>query len=130
VRALSRHEAWSFVSYEAMVLEPDAVVQGTAATLDLDHVERMRKRIAGASRSVRRLSANDRKSAIQAGDRQALLSSWRRRIDVRDEARAFRLIEAFGVTLYEPGRDAPTELYRFPASEPLAVSSERGVHPA
>lgn len=123
VKALERRVTWSFVSYEALVLAPEAVVRGLAPALDLRAEERMLNTMKRESRSVRRLSQLDRRTAIRQGDRASLLSSWRRQIGPREEERLFSLIYSFGVDLYQAGRDAPTELMRFPAAEQVGSSA-------
>lgn len=105
---------WSLVSYEAMVLEPEQVVAGLAHTLDLPDRAHMRATLGEASVSVRNLSSTERKEAIRRGDRQAMLSSWRRHVDQDALRRYGAWFEAFGVDLYRPDRDVPEPLLSFP----------------
>lgn len=114
LRIMETHFEWSFVSYEAMVLEPEAVVQALAEALGLEAEATMLARIGERSRSVRRLSQEDRQRAIREGDREALLRSWRR-LPADDEARSFALLEAFGIDLYRAGEDTPRTLWRIGA---------------
>lgn len=112
LRAMETRPDWPFVSYEAMVLEPEAVIGALARALDLEAEDRMLAGIAEQSRSVRRLSQADRQKAIRERDRGALLGSWRRRVSAEDERRCFDLVEAFGIDLYRAGEDAPRLAWR------------------
>lgn len=114
LKAWRQEPAWSLVSYEAMVLEPEQVVEGLATTLDLADRQHMRATLGEESVSVRNLSASERKEAIRRGDRQALLASWRRHVDADALRRYGDWFEAFGIDLYRPDRDEPEPLLHFP----------------
>ncbi|TVQ38455.1 MAG: hypothetical protein EA356_02980 [Geminicoccaceae bacterium] len=116
VRGLPRYRHWSFVSYEAMVLDADALLHALAESFDLPDAARMVAVIGQASRSVRGLSVAERQAAIRRRDTQALLGSWRRRIDIADETRAFGILERLGLDLYRAGSDVPSQLWYTPTT--------------
>jgi len=114
LRLLPDRSHWTYISYEATVLDPEAVLVRLADALDLDDVDAMRRSIARPSRSSG-LSTDDRRGLIEAGDRPALLASWRRHVEAGDERRAMAALDRLGLDLYRPGEDLPTILERAPS---------------
>ena len=114
LRAWRQRPSWTMVSYEAMVEAGDSIVNGLSDSFRLPSVEVMRASLRESSRSTRGLSAEERAAAIERGDRDALLGSWRALVDKEVRLRAGDHLETFGVELYHPDRLTPEPLYAFP----------------
>src|SRR4029453_2431590 len=96
--------SWTVISYEQMVLDPGTVITHLAQRLSLPKPERMLKRVARASASTVKSSAESRhllqrhRTAPDAG--QTLIGRWRGRVTPQQEMRAFDIVEAFDIDYY------------------------------
>ncbi len=104
---------WLVVSYEQLVMDPATVVSHLAERLDLRDPARMLARIDRASASTTKSSLESRRLLDEArGDESAreqrLIGRWRERIGEADAARAFDILEAFGITFYVRGALMPS----------------------
>jgi len=114
LRLLDQRPAWTYLSYEATVLEPDTLLPRLAAALDLDDVDAMVEATQRPSRSSG-LSEASTRDLIAAGDRAALLGTWRRHVTEDEERTALAVLDRLGIDLYRPGDDLPGTLHRIPA---------------
>lgn len=114
LRLLPDRPHWTFVSYEATVLDPQAVLRRLADALDLSDVDAMLRAVARPSRSSG-LSTEVSRGLIEDGDRPALLASWRRHVSGDEERQAMTALDRLGIDLYRPGEDLPTTLERVPS---------------
>jgi hypothetical protein len=112
LRLLEDRPAWTYLSYEATVLEPTALLPRLAAALDLDDVDRMVAATGRPSRSSALSDASTR-SSIAAGDQDALLRAWRGKVTDDEERTAMAILDRLGIDLYRTGEDLPARLSRF-----------------
>jgi hypothetical protein len=94
-----RHPGWLSVTYEQTVQEPDRMVDLLSERLDLPDRDAMRAQIRRPSRNV----SSD--AAGRTDDTSYLLRRWRERVDADEEQALLAIPAAFGIDLYEPGRD-------------------------
>jgi hypothetical protein len=113
LRLLDDRPAWTYLSYEATVLEPVTIIPRLASALDLDDVDAMLRATTRPSRSSG-LSDVSTRASIEAGDRDALLRSWRSKVSADEERDAMAILDRLGVDLYRPGDDLPRLLHRIP----------------
>jgi hypothetical protein len=114
LRLLPERPAWTYLSYEATVLEPVTILPRLAAALDLDDVDAMVRATSRPSRSSG-LSDSSTRTSIEAGDREALLRRWRSEVSEDEERSAMAILDRLGIDLYRPGDDLPVRLHRIPA---------------
>ncbi len=98
-----KYPAWVAVTYEQMVTEPDRVLEHIAGRLDLPDLEAMRTQLRRPSRTVTQSTAQ------RTDDVEYLLSRWRKRVTSDQEQTLLAIPRAFGITLYEPGRNTARE---------------------
>jgi hypothetical protein len=97
----NKHPDWLVLSYEQIVLEPEAVVRELSTKLDLPDVDSMLEQVRRPSRTVTRDTAG------RVNDPQFLLGRWRERVNVEEERQLMGLVQAFGINLYRFGSDTP-----------------------
>lgn len=102
LRAAPTRPALTRVHYEDLVLEPAAEIERLADRLGLPAVGAMTARVSTPSVSSGR-STSDRRAAMTGGDREALASGWRTKVDDDDLDRARALLERFDVDVYSDG---------------------------
>lgn len=112
IRLLPDRPHWSFVSYEATVLDPGLLLH-LAEALDLDDAEAMLRSVGRPSRSSG-LSSPTTRERIAGGDRRALLGGWRRHVSPDEERTAMASLDLLGIDLYRPGDDLPGPLTQIP----------------
>lgn len=101
---------WSSVCYEDIVLRPQETFARLAKDLQLPRPERMVASAARPSRTVR-YSAGDSKAFFQGkgetDDKRWLVDKWMKKVSPEEQARAFDILETFGVDLYLRGQSEP-----------------------
>ncbi|MEX2541127.1 MAG: hypothetical protein WD314_04935 [Trueperaceae bacterium] len=105
---------WLVVSYEQLVLEPEAVIPVLARELGLPSPERMMRHVALASQSSNQSDAEARRLLGMAGRQEAsrrLLDRWRSKVSVDEEKRAMGLLERFGIDVYTAGENLPRRFW-------------------
>jgi hypothetical protein len=110
LRVLPDRPAWSYLSYEATVLEP-TVLLALADALGLTDRDAVLSTIGRPSRSSG-LSSSTTRDLISRGDRAALLGRWRRDVTPDEERTAMAALDRLGIDLYRPGEDVPAPLHR------------------
>lgn len=102
---------WSAVCYEDIVLRPEQTFASLARELKLPKPERMVQSAARPSRTVR-YSAKDSQAYFKGqspgDDKRYLVDKWKNKVSPEDEARAFDILEAFGIDLYTRGQTEPS----------------------
>ena len=103
------------VTYEQLVLKPAPLLEALARYLELDSVDRMFERIDRPSASVSK-SAPDTANRLQAAerdgsDREWLVEKWRSRVDEDEERKLMKIVEGFGLDIYQSGSSRPAEPY-------------------
>lgn len=109
-RDMQEHpERWSSITYEELMLNPEASLHRLGSELDINVTHRMTElaRIPSASTSIQR------RNSIATSDVPDWLGRWRDRTDEAFEERAFQIIDRFGIGLYERGRTVATEPFIF-----------------
>lgn len=98
-----RSDEWLIVTYEQLVLDPEAVVREMALRLELSEPEKMLERLSRASLST---SKSDRrtqefmKQHAGVASRRWLVEKWQDRVSKRDLRSAHRLLVTFGLDEY------------------------------
>jgi hypothetical protein len=101
--------AWSLVSYEQLVLDPDPVIEHLAARLDLPRPDRMRMRLLTPS-GVRRKSNVETQAFLrrrEPRERGWLVEKWREQVDERQERHAMEILDRFELDVYRYGEVLP-----------------------
>ena len=109
-----RRSAWLTLSYEQLVIHPEACVRALAARLALEHPERMLGRVRQASDTTRKSDGATQAFFAQPAaqrDPAWLLGKWRSKLQPGEEARCFEIMRSFCIDAYEPGRDLPSAPY-------------------
>lgn len=106
---------WLFVTYEQLVLDPSPIIDRLCATLDLDHPERMRKRLGVASASTRQSDERTR-NRLAEGRRDGAentwyLEKWRAKIDTQHERRLMEILSVFDIDSYRAGDVLPDQRF-------------------
>lgn len=95
---------WVSVTYEDLVVSPEAVIRTLSEKLDLKDRNRMLRQICRPSNSSRQLKIGERTTA----GREALVSGWLSKVTPDMVRTADEILERFGVTLYRAGSPFPT----------------------
>ncbi|MGE4303761.1 MAG: hypothetical protein AB7E24_06960 [Novosphingobium sp.] len=108
IDATKSHPDWLFLSYEKLVLAPEASVRELASYCDLQGEEdRMLQQLLRPSRSTKRQSTAATREKIAEGDRTYLASRWREKIPESRERELLDICSHFGLGIYKPGLDEP-----------------------
>ncbi len=89
-----KHPDWIVLSYERIVLEPEAVVRELSAKLDLPDVEAMLAQVRRPSRTVTGATAE------HVHDPKYLLNRWRERLSTEQQRSLMAIVSAFGIDAY------------------------------
>lgn len=118
----------TFIAYEDLTVWPEQSLAYLAQQLALPPIREAHQLIARPSRSTVQSDKATRKALESnrggAEDRRFLAEKWRARITDAQEARAFEILDAFGIDAYERGSAFPTARYRVPGLPPAAFASE------
>lgn len=95
---------WVSVTYEDLVVSPEAVIRTLSEKLDLKGRERMLRQIRRPSSSSRSLEIGPRTPA----GREALVSGWVSKVTPDMVRTADEILERFSITLYRAGNPMPT----------------------
>lgn len=99
--------AWLFVSYEELIVHAQVVIDYLAKELQLADPQAMVRQVAKPSRSVRHTSNAELQRSNHQRNQDRLIDGWRAKIGT-DELRAcFRILDRFGIDLYEPNTSLP-----------------------
>jgi hypothetical protein len=97
-------EAGVFVlTYEELVMNPEAVLDKFAAQLEKENVDHMLGQVTTPS-AVTDSTTRETKERIREGDRGYLVRKWRKQVTEKQENDLFFILDAFGVDTYRPGR--------------------------
>lgn len=100
-----RHQDWTAVTYEQLVLEPVTVLRHLAERLTLAHLSPMLAQVRRPSRTVTQETAN------RVNEPSYLLDRWRRHVTEEQERTLMRIPEAFGLNMYPVGSRTATRRY-------------------
>ena len=106
---LEHPERWNSITYEELMLNPEASLRRLGSDLDLAVTSHMTElaRIPSASTSIQR------RESVATSDILSLLERWRDRIDESLEEKAFQIVDRFGIRIYEEGRTVAGEPFVF-----------------
>lgn len=90
------------LTYEELVLNPEAVLNELAATLHLEDVSRMMEQVTTPS-AVTDSTPRRTKDRIREGDRRYLVRKWKQHVSEEQERELFSLLDALGIDAYRPG---------------------------
>lgn len=96
------------LTYEELVLRPEAVVELLCDRLNLVDRGRMLERISTPSK-VTDSSTEQTKVAIEAGERRFLIEKWRENTSEFEERRAFEILQQFDIQAYRFGSCLPND---------------------
>lgn len=99
--AAKRRPEWTVVTYEKIVLEPEAVLEELSRRLDLPDITAMRNQVKRPSRTVSKTSSE------KVDDPDYILNRWRKRIDEAQERKLMGILEAFELDVYRVGENLP-----------------------
>jgi hypothetical protein len=117
---------WAIVSYEQLVLEPQPVIQELTAKLALPNPEWMQDRLGVPSVNVQFKSTLETRQLLTGGEsdkRPYLVEKWRKKVSKREEARAMRILEIFGLDVYKDGDVLPAKRVWLPRENLFANSA-------
>jgi hypothetical protein len=95
------------VTYEALILEPEAMCQHLANALDLPRPRAMARRIQGKPSGSSGLSSAPHRTMIQTGNVQGLLHAWQHAVDAAQCQRAQAILDCFEIERYTMGAALP-----------------------
>ncbi len=107
LRLIAQRPHWLYISYEALILNPDETIEKLSKYLHLADILRMREKISRPSKSTRDLSTTDARAAIKDGDGCNIISRWRRELSRQEERVAFDILDRLDITVYQYGSDVP-----------------------
>jgi hypothetical protein len=102
-----RLDRWLILSYEELLLIPEATVDLLARQLDLRSPERLLARIRTPSAST----ASARVADLRNRDPRSRVIRWRSKVGEEEERRAFEVLDAFGLDAYEFGQPVARRRY-------------------
>jgi hypothetical protein len=88
-----KHPDWLVLSYERIVLEPEAVVRELSTRLDLPDVNAMLAQVRRPSRTVTGATAG------RVDEPKYLLDRWRGHVKDDEQRKLLSIVEAFGIDL-------------------------------
>lgn len=103
---------WVIVTYEQLLLDPERVIEYTAARLDLPYPERMMENLARPSGSTVKSDKSTQAILNQARNDDVnlqLVEKWRKRASIKDEKRAMELLGIFDIDAYQTGDLLPAQ---------------------
>lgn len=108
LKLLPQHPEWIYVSYEKTILEPEAVIEGLASSLELEDIERMKKMVRMPSLSTKNLSREQVRSVLQEHTdtkekNKFIIERWRKEVSYNEEKRAMKILEKLEVPVYVYG---------------------------
>jgi hypothetical protein len=116
IAEVGRRDDWVLLTYEDVVTDRESTLRSLAAAFGLSPVDRMIDATARRSRSARsRRGDRERQRAIDTGDTEAMVASWRSRVDRETEADLMGIVERLGIDLYRRGEAVATPARRFPS---------------
>ncbi len=98
---------WLYLGYEDLVAHPAAVVEFLAERLELPDHQAMIAALNRPSRSAWKESTAETRKLIHDKRREELLNKWRAKVDRDDLSRCFRVLDRFGIHLYQPDSSLP-----------------------
>lgn len=101
-----RHPSWLAWTYEETVADSERIVRLIARHFEFGDVDAMLEQVTRASRTITRSTAERLKEP------RYLLSRWRAEVGPGEEEELLAIPAAFGLTMYEPGKDRPAQRYR------------------
>lgn len=94
---------WHVVTYEELVLRPRETIEFLSHDLGLANPEKMLARLKAPSK-VTDTSTTRTIEHIRQGDREHLVTKWRRKVDPTQEEALFKIVDKFDIEMYAPGR--------------------------
>lgn len=105
----------AFISYEDIVLRPEEIIEALSNAYGLTDVKRMHAAANTVSISSRgRNTTEETRRGIVTGDREAVVSRWRRHFSPEEERKAFEILGLFDLDLYRFGEDVAVRPSRLP----------------
>jgi LPS sulfotransferase NodH len=105
-----REDNWAFITYEQLVTEPQLVIQYLTDKLNLVKTDIISQNLARRS-MVKKLSDDTTAEIFEKGERDKLITKWRKKVDVDTEKKLFEIVRAFDIDIYQEGNYFPTEKY-------------------
>lgn len=98
---------WLFVSYEDLMTSTPAVIDYLSGQLQLDDQKAMARQIEKPSRSVRWGNNTELRQSIHDRNQERLVDWWKSKISNEELSACFRILERFGINLYQPDTSLP-----------------------
>lgn len=101
---------WIILYYEDMIMNQSVILDTIIEQLKLKEKNKILKRYRKASGSTVQSDTDTRKFLTEKQyftDRSFLISKWRSKISVEEEAQAFEILDKFGINIYKFGHDMP-----------------------
>jgi len=110
LNSLKKNHEWIFITYEDMVLNTRKVFDFLSEKLGLECKERLYDSIKKPSK-VTDSSSKETINRIIQGDKNYLVNKWKERVDDEKEKQLFRIIDRFGIDIYNFGCSLPRGNY-------------------
>lgn len=107
LRLIPKRPHWHYISFEELSVYPEETVKKLSENLGLPEYNAMLKKLRQPSRSTKKSSTREAKNMIIKADHEALIGAWRRKIDGKDEKKAFDVMEKLEIDLYRYGDNYP-----------------------
>jgi len=101
---------WVCLTYEDLVTKPRAMVEMLAKKLELPDPEKMFRQASipcSSSHSSDKETKSYLRQSSDADNRTVLLRKWRKKVTEQEELHAFKILERFGIDLYQAGNNFP-----------------------
>ncbi len=90
------------ITYEQLVLEPEKVVRYLNRRIGFGDVERILRQVVIPSGTVKS-STPETRSAIESGDREYMISKWKKKINEQEERELMKILDLFDLDIYQSG---------------------------
>lgn len=106
--------AWTLVTYEQLVLEPESAVNALVANLELNDKRKILENLSRVSGVVRKSDAQTKELHEQGYSQERQLSfvtKWRAKVSAEEETALMDILKTFEIDLYQAGNDLPAANY-------------------
>lgn len=110
LKSIEELEAVLRVSYEELVIRPEAVFERLGSVLGVSNIGRMMDKVQTPSKTTDSSSENT-VQRIKRHDSDYLITKWREKVSQREINRAFQILDVFGIDCYRKGTPLPTDEY-------------------
>ena len=104
---LPERPQWLYLGYEDLIAHTAAVVDFLVERLGLPDRRAMIEALDRPSRSTWKESTAETRKLIHDKKREELLNKWRAKVNRDDVSRCFRVLDRFGIKLYQPDSSVP-----------------------